>query len=136
MQSLAPETGNVRLPTVMRQKNCTVKWMEEVELSVCRLGTPGASIPQQPRRYPPTSSFSPPFPFPLSPPFPSFPSPSPPLPAIPFLREAAPLKPVRGLGRCKLPQWGLGFRRRFWCVLISEREKLTRQQLLYGFFVY
>ena len=53
---------------------------------------PGASIPQQPRRYSPN--------FPLSPPFPSsslpwsFPS----LPSIPLLREAVPLKPARVLG--------------------------------------
>jgi len=56
----------------------------------------------------PTSPFPLPSPFPLSPPFPSFPSPSPSLTSLPFpsCREAAPLKPARGLGeRCKSNQF-------------------------------
>jgi len=94
---------------------------------------PGASIPQQPRRYPPTSSFTPPFPIA---PFPSLslfisPSPSLPSPPFPFCRKGAPLKPARGSGeRCKLPQWGLRrsrSRHRFWCIL--RGKKLILRQL-------
>jgi len=94
------------------------------------LALAGASIPQQPRRYPPTSLFPvpphSPFPLPFS--SPSLVLPSPPFlsPPFPFCRKATPLKTARGLGkRCKLPQWRLGrspSRHRFWCILRGKNS--------------
>jgi len=70
----------------------------------------------------PTSFFSP---------FPFSPSPGPSVPYPPFTscREAAPLKPARGLGKCcKLPQWGLG-RRRFRCILLINPPPQKKMSL-------
>ena len=78
----------------------------------------GASIPPAKAPFPTFPSL--PFPIPLPSPLPP-PLVLPSLPSIPFLLQSgppAPVKPARVLGEhCKLSQWDLGSRHRFWCIL-------------------
>jgi len=109
------------------------------------LSRPGASIPQQPRRYspsfPPFSPFPiPPFPLPSPFPFPLlFPLPLalvlPSLPSISLLPWSGPFETsYRGSEEhCKLLQWVWAKPQPTSILMYSEREKLIWQQLLYGF---
>jgi len=116
-----PDTLPVTQPAALEHWRMRALLTGGSMLRPCCQDRQGRLSRQQPRRYSPNFTFYPPFPIPLFPYIPLFPSPSPSLasPPFPSYREAASWKQLGGLGeRCKRSP----SRHRFWCILRGKNS--------------